>query len=526
MSNRNLGYVLPFVVGIALASGLWIGNALNPAAPEQVSMGQSRYEKIQDIIQILDRRYVDSVDSEDLFEKAIGDMLHNLDPHSTYIPAKDLKAINEEIVGKFGGIGIRFFVIRDTVCVTNVIENSPSMLVGLRAGDQILKVEGKTIAGKKLNNEEIMSKLKGHEGTTVELEILRDGKTLKKKITRGVIPVISVLSAYMIDDETGYIKIDRFSIETAREFRKAGKELKDQGMKKLILDLRNNGGGVLTSATDIADEFLRAGLPIVETRGEHVGTQVYSATSRGMFHDTKLAILINSQSASASEILAGAIQDNDRGVIVGRRSFGKGLVQEDVLLRDGSNLRLTIARYYTPTGRCIQKPYTGDIDEYYDQMERYENGELYHVDSTIFNESLKYTTPKGKVVYGGGGIFPDVFVPLDTTGSSWYLTHLRYSPAFTTFAFEFVSDKRNKWKSVDQYVKEFEVSDKILEDFARYAKKEFDITIDRVGLNRSKGRIKSDLKGEIARQLWVEEGFYHVQNKVDAEVREALKALY
>ncbi len=297
-------------------------------------------------------------------------------------------------------------------------------------------------------------------------------------------------------------------------------------MKKLILDLRNNGGGVLTSATDIADEFLRAGLPIVETRGEHVGTQVYSATSRGMFHDTKLAILINSQSASASEILAGAIQDNDRGVIVGRRSFGKGLVQEDVLLRDGSNLRLTIARYYTPTGRCIQKPYTGDIDEYYDQMERYENGELYHVDSTIFNESLKYTTPKGKVVYGGGGIFPDVFVPLDTTGSSWYLTHLRYSPAFTTFAFEFVSDKRNKWKSVDQYVKEFEVSDKILEDFARYAKKEFDITIDRVGLNRSKGRIKSDLKGEIARQLWVEEGFYHVQNKVDAEVREALKALY
>ncbi len=525
MSKKNFSYTLPFIVGIAMATGLWVGNSLHPSGYQQTSMGQSRYEKIQDIIQILDRKYVDTIDSEDLFEKAIGDMLHNLDPHSNYIPAKDLKAINEEIRGKFGGVGIRFFVIRDTICVTNVIEKSPSMTAGLEAGDKIIKVDGKKVAGKKLSNDKIMGMLKGPEGTRVVLEIDRNGKKLEKTIIRGTIPVESILSAYMIDKETGYIKIERFSVETAREFRQAGKQLKDQGMKKLVIDLRNNGGGVLTGAVEIADEFLRAGKPIVETRGEHAGTQVYSATSRGMFHDTELAILINSNSASASEILAGAIQDNDRGTIVGRRSFGKGLVQEDVLLRDGSNLRLTVARYYTPTGRCIQRPYSGDMEEYYDQIERFESGELYHVDSTIFNDSLKYTTPKGKEVYGGGGIFPDVFVPLDTTGSSWYLTHLRYSPAFTTFSFEFVADKRHKWKSIDDYIGSFEVTDKIINDFSKFAKKEYDIDIDRGGLSRSKQRIKNDLKAEIARQLWVEEGYYRVQNRIDPELKQALKAL-
>lgn len=525
MNKRSLAYILPFITGVALALGLWIGRGLSPKEAQNESMGQSRYEKIQDIIQILDRRYVDEVDSEDIFEKAISDMLHNLDPHSNYIPAKDMKAMNEDIIGKFGGIGIRFFVIRDTVCVTNVIKDSPSMKADLKAGDKILKVDGKTVAGKKISNDDIMSKLKGQEGTVVKVEILRNGKKLTREIIRGTIPVESILSAYMIDAETGYIKIERFSVETAREFRLAGKQLKDQGMRKLILDLRNNGGGVLTSATEIADEFLRANLPIVETRGQHAGNQVYRATSKGMFHDTKLAILINSHSASASEILAGAIQDNDRGVVVGRRSFGKGLVQEDVMLRDGSNLRLTVARYYTPTGRCIQKPYDGDIDAYYDDMERFENGELYHVDSTIFIDSLKYKTPKGKTVYGGGGIFPDVFVPLDTTGSSWYLTHLRYSAAFTTFAFNYVGDKRTKWKSIDEYAQKFEVTDQILDDFTRYASKEYQVTINKRDLQLSKQRIKNDLKAEIARQLWVEEGFYQVQNRNDVEIKEAIKAL-
>jgi len=525
MNKRSLSFTVPFVAGIAMAIGLWVGQSLQTETPVNETMGQSRYEKIQDIIQILDRRYVDEVDSEEIFEKAIADMLHNLDPHSNYIPAKDLKAINEEIVGKFGGIGIRFFVIRDTVCVTNVLEGSPSKLAGLLAGDKILKVDGESIVGKKISNDEIMSKLKGNEGSAVKIQLLRKGKKIEKTLIRGTIPVESILSSYMIDDKTGYIKIERFSVETAREFRQAAKDLRDKGMKQMILDLRNNGGGVLTTATEIADEFLRANVPIVETRGEHAGVQVYRATSRGMLHDTKVAVLINSNSASASEILAGAIQDNDRGVIVGRRSFGKGLVQEDVLLRDGSNLRLTIARYYTPTGRCIQKPYSGDIDDYYDQMERYENGELYHVDSASFNDSLKYKTPKGKIVYGGGGIFPDVFVPLDTTSASWYLTHLRYSPAFTTFAFDFVADKRTKWKSISQYAKEFEVSDKLLKEFTDYAKRAHKVSFSATDLLKSRQQIKNDLKAEIARQLWVEEGFYQVQNPFDQEIREALNAL-
>jgi carboxyl-terminal processing protease len=525
MNKRSLSYTVPFIAGLAMAIGLWIGQMLDKEAPATESMGQSRYQKIQDIIQILDRRYVDEVDSEEIFEKAIADMLHNLDPHSNYIPAKDLKAINEDIIGKFGGIGIRFFVIRDTVCVTNVIKGSPSDLAGLKAGDRILRVDGESIVGKKITNDEIMSKLKGNEGSPVKVQILRKKKKFDKTLIRGTIPVESILSSYMLDDKTGYIKIERFSVETAREFRQASKELRDMGMTQMILDLRNNGGGVLTTATEIADEFLRANVPIVETRGEHAGVQVYRASSRGILHDTKVAILINSNSASASEILAGAIQDNDRGVIVGRRSFGKGLVQEDVLLRDGSNLRLTIARYYTPTGRCIQKPYSGDIDEYYDQMERYENGELYHVDSASFNDSLKYKTPKGKIVYGGGGIFPDVFVPLDTTGASWYLTHLRYSPAFTTFAFDFVSDKRSKWTSIAQFNKEFTVSDKILKDFTEYAKRHHKVSFSATDLLKSRQTIKNDLKAEIARQLWVEEGYYQVQNTIDKEIREALKAL-
>ena len=262
----------------------------------------------------------------------------------------------------------------------------------------------------------------------------------------------------MINNEIGYVKINQFSVATSAEFKMAAESLRAQGMKKMILDLRNNGGGVLTGATDIADEFLPENVPIVETRGLHSPTYTYKATSKGTLENIELVILINTNSASASEILAGAIQDNDRGTIIGRRSFGKGLVQEDRLLRDGSNLRLTIARYYTPTGRCIQKAYTDDVKAYYeDQRERYDNGEMYKVDSSLFVDSLKFITPKGKVVYGGGGIMPDIFVPFDTSGSSWYLSELHYSSVFQTFAFDFVQNKRKKWKSPAHFGRSFDV---------------------------------------------------------------------
>ncbi len=524
MENRNTNYWIPIVMASCLAIGLYLGNILTPGKVAPQSLGESRYQKMQDIIQILDGRYVDDVDSEELFETTIGDMLHKLDPHSNYIPAKDLKAMNESIEGKFGGVGIRFFIIRDTVCVTNVLPNSPAMRAGLKSGDKILEVDGKKVVRVKISNEEIMGMLKGTENTSVNLVVLREKKKLKKKVVRGSIPVESVLAAYMIDKTIGFVKIEQFSMATSSEFQEATAKLKAQGMKKLIIDLRNNGGGVLTGATDIADEFLKAGIPIVETKGKHTSSYTYRATSKGSLENIQVAILINAYSASASEILAGAIQDNDRGTIIGRRSFGKGLVQEDVMLRDGSNLRLTIARYYTPTGRCIQKPYSDDYEEYMqDHMGRYDNGEMYKVDSTLLVDSLKYKTPKGKVVYGGGGIMPDIFVPYDTTGSTWYYTQLRYTNVFTTFAFDFVQGKRTKWSSPSDFKRNFKVSDEVLNQLTSFAATEYKIKLDKKEFNISKKLISEVLKAEIARQIWVEEGYYEVYNDFDAEVQRAIR---
>lgn len=506
-----------------LALGLYFGKNMGPGETVTSQTGQTKYQKIQDVLTVLDNRYVDSIDAEALFERSIGDMLHNLDPHSNYIAARDLKAMNEDIRGNFGGVGIRFFIIKDTVCVTNVLPMSPSSFAGLEAGDKIIEVDGNNVIG--ITNDSIMGQLKGLAGTNVNLKLNRRGNIINKTVTRGTIPVESVVASYMINEETGYIKIDRFSVETSREFRRAGIALKTKGLKKLILDLRNNGGGVLRGATEIADEFLEADIPIVATRGEHSQEYIYKSTSQGMLKDIELVVLLNANSASASEILAGAIQDNDRGTIMGRRSYGKGLVQEDVLLRDGSNLRLTIARYYTPTGRCIQKEYNGDMESYYsEQYDRYDNGEMYNVDSTFFVDSLKFVTPKGKVVYGGGGIMPDVFIPFDSTGSSWYLTQLRYSPAFTTFAFSFVDDKRTQWNSPLSYYSDFTVTAKILQQFVEFAESEYDVKVHIKELNYSKKLIKRYLKAEIARQIWVEQGFYQVINKTDKEVLEAIES--
>lgn len=508
------------------AGGIWLGSSLSSGQETTYSQGATDYRKIQDIIQVLDRRYVDSVDADALFEKTIGEMLHNLDPHSNYIPAKDLMAINEQIEGKFGGVGIRFFVIRDTLCVTNVLKSSPSERAGLKAGDKIVEIDGTNVASKKVNTDKVKSLLKGKENTPVKLKILRNGKTISKKVIRGSIPIASVDAAYMIDNSTGFIHINSFSQTTADEFRRASSRLLVSGMKKLILDVRNNGGGVLTAATDIVDEFLPGGLKIVETRGEHYKEYVYRSTDDGALKNTELVVLINEGSASASEILAGAIQDNDRGTIVGRRSFGKGLVQEDVRLADGSNLRLTIARYYTPTGRCIQKSYSGGMEEYYGEyQDRYSNGELYEIDSSYFVDSLKFTTPKGKVVYGGGGIMPDIFVPVDSAGFSYYVSELRFSNAFTTFAFDYVQNKRNKWKSSLDFNRSFDINSSILNQFAAFAESEYKIRKQPASMEYSKDIISKFIKSSIAQQLWIEEGYYRVVNATDNEVQAAMKAL-
>lgn len=527
MKDNPKNYFVPFIISLSLAIGLWLGHILTPNAKGyKMNEAEEKYSKVKDIIEILDRKYVDTLDADKVFEDAISDMLHKLDPHSNYIPASDLKAMNEMIEGKFGGVGVRFSIIRDTICITNVVTGSPSNQAGVLAGDKILKVDGKSVVKKKISNDKVMKLLKGKEKTPVKVELFRKGKIISKTIIRGSIPIESIVCSTMLTNDIGYIKLDQFSVASSYEFSKAAATLEKKGMKKLIFDLRNNGGGVLQTATEIVDEFLGDNLPIVKTKGSHSREMIYKATSKGILEKIELVVLINSNSASASEIVAGALQDNDRATIMGRRSFGKGLVQEDILLKDGSNLRLTIARYYTPTGRCIQKPYSKNYEEYYeDQMERYENGELYKIDSTLLVDSLKFKTPKGKIVYGGGGILPDVFIPLDTLGSSWYFTELRYSPVFQNFAFDFLENKRSNLGSLTQFNADFIVSDELLNHFVNYAEKNFKIEKNPRDLLLSKKRIKQNIKAEIARQMWTEQGYYTVISKYDNEILRAIQLL-
>lgn len=527
MKNSSKSYLFPLALAISMAVGLWMGHFLSPNSKGfQFNSEENKYAKVKDIIELLDSKYVDKVDGDKLFEQTISDMLHKLDPHSNYIPAEELKSAKESIEGKFGGIGVRFSIIRDTVCVTNVIFGSPSYQAGLQSGDKIISVDNKAISKMKITNEKVMKLLKGPENTSVKLEVLRKGKKIKKQLTRGVIPIESIVCATMLSDKIGYIKLDQFSMSSSMEFNRAAAALSRKGMTKLIFDLRNNGGGVLQGAAEIVDEFLESGKVIVKTKGSHSKEVVYRATSRGILKSTEVVVLINSNSASASEIVAGALQDNDRATIMGRRSFGKGLVQEDIMLKDGSNLRLTIARYYTPTGRCIQKPYTENYETYYqDQLERYENGELYKIDSSLLVDSLKFKTPKGKIVYGGGGILPDVFIPVDTTGLSWYFTDLRYNPVFQNFAFDYLQDKRDKMTSLANFNAKFEVSDQMLNDFVLYAEDNFGIPANTKGLKTSKEVIKYTIKSEIARQLWMEQGYYIVMSKHDKEIIKAFEYL-
>ena len=516
---------LPLVVSITLCIGLVIGHIVTRNG---VFSGNgyngNRIQKLQDILNLIDKNYVDNVNPDKVFEESIVEMLHKLDPHSNYIPASEQQRAAEMIEGKFGGVGLRYFMLRDTICITHVIKGSPSEKIGIKAGDKIVTIDGKNVAKVKIETDKVMSMLKGPEGTKVNVQIVRQKKKMSFNITRGIIPIESVTSAYLTGN-IGYIKIEQFSVNTAEEFRSAARALKGKGMQKLIIDLRNNGGGVLGAATEIADEFLKDGQTILKTIGKKIGTKYYKATAEGELENMPLAILINANSASASEIVAGAIQDNDRGIVVGRRSFGKGLVQEDTKLRDGSIIRLTIARYYTPTGRCIQRPYNGKYDEYYQDRGGENDAELYHPDSSIFVDSLKFKTPKGKIVYGGGGIMPDVFVPFDSTGNNMYYAALRMSPAFQAFSFDYVENKRTQWKNVDDFITRFVVDDMLLAQFAAYVQREYKIPFERTTFLQSKKQIARLLKAQIAQQLFDDFGFYKVYNSGDNEFAKALQLL-
>jgi len=525
---------LPIILSLVLVIGLWLGyflsNRLQNNSPLSNNNSAATNDKINSLLDYIEYQYVDTINKKDLVEKTVTSMLQSLDPHSSYIAASEFETVNEPLEGNFDGIGVEFNIIKDTIRVITPIEGGPSEKIGIRAGDKIVKVEGKIVAGVKITNKEVFDKLRGKSGSIVNVSILRSGiqKPLVFNITRDAIPLYSIDASYMVNTTVGYIKISKFAATTYDEYLKAFNTLSKQGMKKLILDLRGNPGGYLNAAVDISDEFLVNGLQIVYTQGKASPKKVYKATDRGSFENNGLAILIDEGSASASEIVAGAIQDNDRGTIIGRRSFGKGLVQDQLQLPDGSAIRLTIARYYTPTGRCIQKPYSDDKSQYYsEEYDRYEHGELLNADSIKLDKTKKYMTPNGKIVYGGGGIMPDVFVPLDTSKNNSFVNKVFYTGAINTFAFEYADKNRAKLKSfgnAKNYIAQFEISNAILEEFYAYCDKQ-NTKLGTINKEKTNQALKPYLKAFIGRDVFDKDAYYPIINQSDKCILKATEVL-
>lgn len=525
-NNKRTTIYMPLLLSFAVIVGILIGNRLNFNKENSEMVLYPQTDKLNAVLDYISSEYVDSVSKEQLVELSIPKILENLDPHSIYITAEEFNAMNEPLEGNFDGIGVQFNILHDTVTVINTIPGGPSEIKGVMAGDRIIEINDTNVAGVGISDNEVMKKLKGERGTKVLISVKRKGiaELIDIEITRDQIPLESVDVYYMINPTTGYIKISKFAKTTYDEFIKAVKSLKSEGMKKVVIDLRNNSGGYLDAATDIADEFLDEGKLIVYTQGRSRPKSSTFATKKGMCHEDELIILIDEWSASASEILAGAIQDNDRGLIIGRRSFGKGLVQEPTFFSDGSSMRLTVARYYTPTGRSIQKPYISGSEEYfYELTERYLHGELEEKDSIQFADSLKFTTPGGRIVYGGGGIAPDIFVPVDTLGMSDYYVEITQSGLIYEYAFSFSDSNRpvlSKFKNhreISQYLDKMNV----FEDFIKFAEKN-GIARNNDQIRISKKVIYTQLKAYIARNTIDNLGFYPVIKEIDNTLLKAV----
>lgn len=488
---------------------------------------QSDIQKLAVALYAVTNHYVDTVSSEKMVDNAIIGVLEKLDPHSIYISKSEVKKMNEPLEGSFEGIGVVFQMMEDTLLVIQTISGGPSEKVGIMAGDRFIMVNDSSIAGVKMQNTDIMKRLRGPKGTSVRVKVLRRGvkDLIEFKIVRDKIPIFSLDAAYMVDDEIGYIKINRFSSTTFAEYKAAFEKLKKKGMKSLILDLQDNGGGYMSAAIELADEFLSEGKMIVYTEGVNQLKETHESTAKGDFEMGNLVVLVNESSASASEIVSGAIQDWDRGVIIGRRTFAKGLVQKPVGLPDGAQIRLTVARYYTPTGRCIQRPYKENLKAYNkDLIERYNHGELMHEDSIAFPDSLRYETLILKrSVYGGGGIMPDLFIPLDTTKYTDYHRNIVAKGVLNKFVLNYLdqerkslgrtypTDKDKSEKSFEKFEKEFIVSDKLIDDLVKEGEKE-GVKLDSAQLAISKDLIKLQIKAMLARDLWDTSEYYQIMN--------------
>ena len=530
VSKHKVNPFLPFYFSIILVLGIVFGYFLSKHTSYESTETTSEESKINHLLTYIRAHYVDTINTTQLENKTITAMLRSLDPHSDYIPASDFSSVSEPLEGNFDGIGVEFNILRDTIRVVNPISGGPSEKAGIRSGDRIVKVNGVTVAGVKITNKQVFEKLRGASGTTVKVAIQRgsDRRLIDYKIIRGKIPIYSLDIAYMVSTDIGLIKISRFASTTYKEYLEAFNKLSRQGMKKLILDLRGNGGGYLKAAVDLADEFLSDGLMIVYTKGRTHPKEEYKATTRGGFENNKIVVLIDEGSASASEIVAGALQDNDRAVIVGRRSFGKGLVQNQLDLPDGSAVRLTVARYYTPTGRCIQKPYDKGLEDYYnEEYARIENGELYSADSIHVDKTQAFKTPGGKTVYGGGGITPDIFVGVDTLKFNPIVNRLNYHGVLNSFAFDFADKQREQllkaFTSAKEFVNHYTINDTVISALKVYVSQQSkDFKLQLTGTEKG---LETILKALIGRHLYDRDAYYPVLYSSDSAVIKAQEAL-
>lgn len=516
-------------IGISIFLALTFTIPVSSQAQNKVQDNQVKFARM---LRLIDGYYVDSSDVDDLTEKAIVHMLEELDPHSTYISKEEVDKMNEPLKGNFEGIGISFNIYKDTLLVTTTISGGPSEKVGLQAGDRIIEVDGKNIAGIGLKNSDVFDMLRGKKGTKVDLSIYRKGEStpLDFTIVRDKIPIYSLDASYMLDESTGYIKLNKFSATTTEEFLSAMNDLKGQGIQNLILDLRNNGGGYLKSSIELADQFLSDNQLIVYTDGTNDPRREYKATAQGSFEEGKVVVLVNEGSASASEIVSGAVQDWDRGIIIGRRSFGKGLVQKPFFLNDGSMVRLTTAHYYTPSGRCIQKPYDGGVGEYRkDYVNRLSNGEMFSADSIHFDDELKHKTlVNGRDVYGGGGVMPDIFIPMDTSSHYSYLNKLRRKRVTYNFVLDYVDMHRDEitkqYSTFEKFNQKFEITEKEMAQVVAKGVEE-GIEEDDESLSFMADNLKRELKALIARDVYSRNDMYKVLNEEDDAILKALEVI-
>ena len=522
--QKKRNYLWPTILAAGLAIGVFIGGKLNfNNSSDKLFTSNSKKDKLNRLIDYIDYEYVDEVNTDSIVDLTVNNILEKLDPHSVYIPKKEMNSVAENMKGDFVGIGINFYTYRDTISVIRTIEGGPSYRKGIKPGDRILMADKDTLYGKDLSSDFIVDHLKGKKGSVVKLKVFRkeSNSVFTVDVKRGVVPLKSVEAYYMLTHDIGYIKVNRFAESTFKEFKSALKELQSKGAKKLTLDLRDNPGGYLGIAEDMADEFLKDGKLILFTKNKKGKVNKIYATDAGDFEDKPIYVLINERSASASEIIAGALQDNDIGTIVGRRSFGKGLVQREMELGDGSAVRLTVSRYYTPTGRSIQKTYEKGNKDYYQRfVDRFHSGELTSVDSIKVADSLKFKTPKGRIVYGGGGIIPDVFVPIGTNQEE-AVESMDSAGFISYFVFEHLDKDRTRYNhlSQEEFVNDFRVDDILFERFVDYS------------LNRGlrlqfydfEDSIKQYLKAALADQLFDPNIYAKIKSQEDTMLKKVIE---